>query len=306
MESRLHSPRRPRRRTLKRRRLKSPLLTSESSSRRPIAPTAALMFRTNIHHTFGSSTCRPRLARRRRLAKSPAVSSAKVTRLGRRTAQSFFYTSNREAEPYYKAQDSDVHSVAAAGGESTKIASIDGPIRGLSISPDGKRLAFVGTLSGNPIRSYSQPDLWVLTLDGSSAPRNLTVDYDFDIGGGVGGDQHAPAGGQAGGKPFWTAMARESSSVHPRKERPIWCGSTRPVARFLITPMAITTCLHTQPQRTRQRCGDHFHTHQHWRCLFIRRRFSSADQRTLFCHLKYRRMKDIANVGGCGNDRRHL
>ena len=116
-----------------------------------------------------------------------------------------YYTSNREAEPYYKAQDSDVYAVPAAGGEPNKVASIDGPIRGLSISPDGKRMAFVGTLTGTPIRSYSQPDLWVMPLDGSSSPRNLTVNYDFDIGGGVGGDQHAPAGGQAGGKPFWTS-----------------------------------------------------------------------------------------------------
>ena len=117
-----------------------------------------------------------------------------------------YYTSNREAEPYYKAQDSDVYSVPAVGGEPTKVASIDGPIRGLSLSPDGKRLAFVGTLTGKPIRSYSQPDLWVVPLDQPGAePRNLTVNYDFDIGGGVGGDQHAPAGGQAGGKPFWTA-----------------------------------------------------------------------------------------------------
>ena len=116
-----------------------------------------------------------------------------------------YYTSNRELEPYYKAQDSDVYSIATSGGEPVKIASIDGPIRGLSLSPDGLRLAFVGTLTGKPIRSYSQPDLWVMPLNGSSSePRNLTVDYDFDIGGGVGGDQHAPAGGQAGGKPFWT------------------------------------------------------------------------------------------------------
>ena len=115
-----------------------------------------------------------------------------------------YYTSNRESEPYYKAQDSDVYAVPAAGGEPMKVASIDGPIRGLSISPDGKRLAFVGTLTGKPIRSYSQPDLWVMPLDGSAEPRNLTASYDYDIGGGVGGDQHAPTGGQAGGKPFWT------------------------------------------------------------------------------------------------------
>ena len=44
---------------------------------------------------------------------------------------------------------------------------------------------------------------------GSSAPKNLTVDYDFDIGGGVGGDQRAPAGGGGGGKMFWTADGKD-------------------------------------------------------------------------------------------------
>jgi len=116
-----------------------------------------------------------------------------------------YYVSNRELEPYYKSQDTDLFSVPASGGAPTKVTSIDGPIRGLSLSPDGKRIAFVGTLTGTPIRSYSQPDLWVLPVDGSTAPRNLTVEYDNDIGGGVGGDQHAPAGGQGGGKAFWSA-----------------------------------------------------------------------------------------------------
>ena len=59
-----------------------------------------------------------------------------------------------------------MYSVPASGGDPVKVASIDGPIRGLSISPDGKRLAFVGTLDGKPIRSYSEPDLWVMPLDG--------------------------------------------------------------------------------------------------------------------------------------------
>ena len=50
----------------------------------------------------------------------------------------------------------------AAGGEITKVASIDGTIGSVAVSPDGKKLAFVGTLSGQPVRSYSQPDLWVV------------------------------------------------------------------------------------------------------------------------------------------------
>ena len=62
------------------------------------------------------------------------------------------------------------------------------------MSPDGKRIAFVGTLRGTPIRSYSQSDLWVTDAAPGSTPKNLTADYDFDIAGGIGGDQAAPRG----------------------------------------------------------------------------------------------------------------
>ena len=71
-------------------------------------------------------------------------------------------------------------------------------------SPDGKWIAFNGTLYGTPERSYDQPDLFVAAADGSGTPRNLTAKYDFDIGGGVGGDQRAPRGGGAGGA-IWSA-----------------------------------------------------------------------------------------------------
>jgi dipeptidyl aminopeptidase/acylaminoacyl peptidase len=76
----------------------------------------------------------------------------------------------------------------------TKVAAIEGSIGNLSVSPDGRQIAFVGTLRGKPIRSYSQPDLWVTSAAAASAPRNLTADYDFDIAGGIGGDQSAPRG----------------------------------------------------------------------------------------------------------------
>ena len=64
----------------------------------------------------------------------------------------------------------------------------------MSVSPDGKRIAFVGTLHGKPIRSYSQPDLFVTDAAPGGTPKNLTADYDFDIVGGIGGDQSAPRG----------------------------------------------------------------------------------------------------------------
>jgi dipeptidyl aminopeptidase/acylaminoacyl peptidase len=111
-----------------------------------------------------------------------------------------YFTSTRVPEAYYQPNDSDLYSVSAAGGTMTKVASIDGVISAPSVSPDGNRLAFVGTLHGNPVRSYSQPDLFVVDAAPGGTPQNLTAAYDFDIPGGIGGDQAAPRG--ASGNPI--------------------------------------------------------------------------------------------------------
>jgi dipeptidyl aminopeptidase/acylaminoacyl peptidase len=105
-----------------------------------------------------------------------------------------YFTSTRVTEAYYNPNDSDLYSVPAMGGPIAKIASIDGTINDVSVSPDGKRLAFIGTLSGTPVRSYSQPDLWVVDAAPGTVPKNLTAGYDFDVGSGIGGDQSAPRG----------------------------------------------------------------------------------------------------------------
>jgi dipeptidyl aminopeptidase/acylaminoacyl peptidase len=107
-----------------------------------------------------------------------------------------YFTSDRTPEPYYQPSDSDLYSVPASGGSIVKVASIDGTINNVSVAPDGKRLAFIGTLRGSPVRSYSQPDVWVVNAAPDSTPKNLTASYDFDIGGGIGGDQAAPRGEQ--------------------------------------------------------------------------------------------------------------
>jgi dipeptidyl aminopeptidase/acylaminoacyl peptidase len=117
-----------------------------------------------------------------------------------------FFVSDRRREPYYYSRDSDLFSVAKDGGEPTRVASIEGIIGGYAVSSDTKRIAFVGALTGTPERSYSQPDLWVVDV-GGSAPRNLTANYDFDVNGGLGGDQRAPRGGSASG-PVWSRDGR--------------------------------------------------------------------------------------------------
>ena len=105
-----------------------------------------------------------------------------------------YFVSNRVAESYYSPSDADLYSVPAAGGAITQVASIDGPIGSIAVSPDGKKVAFVGALNGQPVRSYSQPDLWVVDAAPGSNAKNLTESYDFDVSGGIGGDQSAPRG----------------------------------------------------------------------------------------------------------------
>lgn len=106
-----------------------------------------------------------------------------------------FFISNRVKEPYYADQDSDLYSVAATGGEITRVASIEGQIGDFSPSPDGRRIAFKGNPNGDPVRSYDEADLFVTDTAAGAAPRNLTADYDYEVDQGISGDQHAPRGG---------------------------------------------------------------------------------------------------------------
>jgi dipeptidyl aminopeptidase/acylaminoacyl peptidase len=123
--------------------------------------------------------------------------------------RTIYFASDRVAESYYNAGDADLYSVPAAGGGITKVASIDGQIGSIAVSPDGKKIAFAGALSGQPIRSYSQPDLWVVDATPGSTPKNLTEAYDFDVSSGIGGDQSAPRGEQP--KPI--VWAKDGQSV---------------------------------------------------------------------------------------------
>ncbi|HEV8253244.1 MAG TPA: S9 family peptidase, partial [Vicinamibacteria bacterium] len=115
-----------------------------------------------------------------------------------------YFTSNRVKEAYYEQPDADLYSVPAGGGEPTRVASIEGSIGEFSLSPDGRRIAFRGTENGRPARSFNQPDLFVVDARPGSQPRNLTTAYDFDIGGGLTGDQHAPRGALPT-RPLWSS-----------------------------------------------------------------------------------------------------
>jgi dipeptidyl aminopeptidase/acylaminoacyl peptidase len=131
-----------------------------------------------------------------------------------------YFTSSRLDEPYYELPRTDLYSVAAAGGKPVKITTIDlntqfGPNGALSLSPDGKQIAFVASTT-RPITSYTQPDLWVLDLLPDAKPRNLTANFDFDVPGFVIGDSAPPrASGQS--KPIWTADVRGLIALYTKE-----------------------------------------------------------------------------------------
>ena len=126
-----------------------------------------------------------------------------------------YFTSLRVDEPYYELPRTDLYSISAAGGEPAKLNSIDMDIDNLSLSPDGKQIAFVASTT-QPINSYTQPDLWVVDLTPNAKPRNLTANFDFDVGAGVFGDNSPPRGGGSN-SPIWTADGRSVIEVYGKE-----------------------------------------------------------------------------------------
>ena len=170
-----------------------------------------------------------------------------------------FFISTHIDEPYYELPQSDLFAVAAGGGAPEKLAALDFDIGQTSLSPDGRTLAFVAEVS-RPVRSYSQPDLWTLELKRGATPKNLTADFDFDVGAGIGGDQRAPRG-NAGARVIWsddgkslvTAVARHGranlmrfpiaggapADVTTGDQAVVSYGATRGIAAILSTPTVI-------------------------------------------------------------------
>ena len=130
-----------------------------------------------------------------------------------------YFTSLRVDEPYYELPRTDLYSIAASGGEPAKLNSIDMDIDNLSLSPDGRRIAFVASAT-QPVNSYTQPDLWIVDLKPNAKPRNLTANFDFDVGSGVFGDSPAPRGGGRN-LPIWTADGRSVIEVYGKEGKTI-------------------------------------------------------------------------------------
>ena len=140
-----------------------------------------------------------------------------------------YYTAEHVDEPYYDLPHNEIYVVDVPSNGSVKegapiplsvlVAKLTFDASGLAISPDGKRVAFHGEeQSLTKPRSHQQSDLFLMDIDpmpsSPSAPsvRNLTTNYDYEVGGGVGGDNTAPRGGGRGGL-VWTADGKSLIDV---------------------------------------------------------------------------------------------
>ena len=128
-----------------------------------------------------------------------------------------YFVSLHVDEPYYERPRSELYSMSANGGAATKLNTIEMDVSGLSLSPDGKQIAFVAAVT-EPVNSYTQPDLWVLDLTPNAKPRNLTDKFDFDVGNSLIGDCETPrAGGR--NRPIWIADGRSLVQVYAKQGR---------------------------------------------------------------------------------------
>jgi dipeptidyl aminopeptidase/acylaminoacyl peptidase len=129
-----------------------------------------------------------------------------------------YFTTTRAEDPSYEAPHADVYSVPAAGGKAQELLAINMAPRDVSLSPDGKRLAFCGSVNAQPAQSYTEPDLWVVDLAANAKPRNLTDKFDFDACSGVLGDQETPRAG-GGEKVIWSQDGNNLFTVTAQQGR---------------------------------------------------------------------------------------
>src|SRR5947207_15795438 len=130
-----------------------------------------------------------------------------------------YFVSLHVDEPHYEQPKSELYSISGNGGNATKLNVIDMDLGSLSLSPDGKQLAFIASVT-QPVNSYTQPDLWIVDLTPNAKPRNLTEKFDFDIGDGPFGDNAPP---RAGGRsvPIWTPDGRSLLEIYGKEGKAI-------------------------------------------------------------------------------------
>lgn len=92
--------------------------------------------------------------------------------------RSIIFSANRRPDWQHEIMDTDVYSADVASGALTRLTRRYGPDQQAVISPDGKRIAYLGF--DDVHRSYEDTELYVMNVDGSDV-RSLTARLDRSI-----------------------------------------------------------------------------------------------------------------------------
>jgi len=90
------------------------------------------------------------------------------------------FSANREADRDLDPRDSELYRLDLASGELEPLTDRQGPDREPAVSPDGRRLAYVGY--DDELQGYQVTQLWLLEL-ASGERRALTAELDRDVRG---------------------------------------------------------------------------------------------------------------------------
>ncbi len=92
--------------------------------------------------------------------------------------QSLYFSANRKEDWEYDFRNSEIYNVSLNTGKVTSLTGRDGPDRSLAISPDGKKLAFLGF--DDKKQTYQNTLLYVMEKDGKNK-RQIKVALDQSI-----------------------------------------------------------------------------------------------------------------------------
>jgi acylaminoacyl-peptidase len=87
-------------------------------------------------------------------------------------------TANRRPDAEFHPLDTDLYALRLSDGRLRRLTDRDGPDGSAALSPDGRRIAWVGF--DDRLRGYQRPRLYVMNLDGSGR-RELLADFERGI-----------------------------------------------------------------------------------------------------------------------------